>query len=208
MKLNLIYTMPLILANLWLTLAQEPELPKNTLSEKERTEMKTILESSRDTFIKAVSGLTDEQLSFKIDRKSWSIAECMEHVTIAELYFKEIVIDEMQKPSAPSKRKKIKITDEKIRERMLSKRWKAKSPEIFKPDGNFETVQETLVAFKEARNQTIEYVLKTNDDVRNHFWRHPLTGTIDLYQTLILMSAHLERHTEQIENIKNDSRFP
>lgn len=208
MKLNLIYTMPLILANLWLTLAQEPELPKNTLSEKERTEMKTILESSRDKFIKAVSGLTDEQLSFKIDRKSWSIAECMEHVTIAELYFKEIVIDEMQKPSAPSKRKKIKITDEKIRERMLSKRWKAKSPEIFKPDGNFETVQETLVAFKEARNQTIEYVLKTNDDVRNHFWRHPLTGTIDLYQTLILMSAHLERHTEQIENIKNDSRFP
>lgn len=208
MKINFISLMTLILVNLWLTLAHESDAPKETLSEKERTEMKIILEASKDKFTRAVAGLTDEQLSFKVHRKSWSIAQCMEHVTIAELYFKEIVNEEMQKPSTPSKRKKIKITDEKIRERMLSKRWKAKSPEIFKPDGNFGTVQETLVAFTEARNQTIQYVLKTNDDLRNHFWRHPLTGTIDLYQTLILMSAHLERHTEQIENIKKEASFP
>jgi hypothetical protein len=60
----------------------------------------------------------------------------------------------------------------------------------------------------EKRQATIEYIKTTQNDLRNHFWKHPATGVVDLYQTLILMSAHLERHTAQIEEIKSAKRFP
>jgi hypothetical protein len=91
---------------------------------------------------------------------------------------------------------------------MTSRRWKAKSPEIFKPTNKFATANEAITAFQNQRMQTIAYVEATKDDLRNHFWKHPLTGKIDLYQTLLLMSAHLERHIEQIENIKSSINFP
>ena len=64
------------------------------------------------------------------------------------------------------------------------------------------------MAFKKQRLKTIEYIKTTNDDLRNHFWKHRLTGTIDLYQTILLMSAHLERHLAQIEQIKKTAAFP
>jgi DinB superfamily len=90
----------------------------------------------------------------------------------------------------------------------LSRIWKAKSPETFKPTGTFATPELTIIAFREQRYKTMEYVNNTSDDLRNHFWKHRLTGHIDLYQTLLLMSAHLERHTNQMKNIKLSKKFP
>jgi len=178
------------------------------LTQKERQFLINILNASFDKFENATRSLSETQLNFKVKDKKWSVAECIEHVTLEELRFQEIVNEEMTKPSHPEYRSKIKIKDEKIRPKMLSRIWKAKSPEVFKPTGRFTTSKEAIEAFRKQRLKTISYIETTNDDLRNHFWKHPLTGTIDLYQTLILMSAHLERHIEQMENSKKDLNFP
>ncbi len=179
-----------------------------SLSTSERKELIVQLQNSLDKFNATIAGLSSNQLNFREKDKKWTIAECIEHVTLAELKFPTIVADEMQKPSNPDYRKKIKIKDDKIRPKMLSRIWKAKSPEVFKPTGRFTSSDEAIKTFQEQRVKTLDYVNTTNDDLRNHFWKHPLTGTIDLYQTLILMSAHLERHSEQMEKIKAASNFP
>jgi uncharacterized damage-inducible protein DinB/uncharacterized protein YndB with AHSA1/START domain len=175
-----------------------------SLGAAERTNMVNILYQSYEKFIAAISDLSDEQLHFKPSPNKWSIAECIEHVTLAEIRFPAIVQEEIIKPSELERRNKIKITDEEIRDKMTSRRWKAKSPEVFKPSNQYPNAAAALRAFNAQRMATIEYVKTTQDDLRNHFWRHPLTGTIDLYQTLLLMSAHLERHTEQIKRIKTN----
>jgi DinB superfamily len=186
------------------TFAQENQ----SLSTSERKELSVQLQNSLDKFNATIAGLSFNQLNFREKDKKWTIAECIEHVTLAELKFPIIVADEMQKPSHPEFRRKIKIKDEKIRPKMLSRIWKAKSPEVFRPTGRFASSEEAIKTFQEQRVKTLEYVNTTTDDLRNHFWKHPLTGTIDLYQTLILMSAHLERHLEQMEKIKAASNFP
>jgi DinB superfamily len=186
-------------------LAQQPN---QTLSATEKQILITQLQLSLDQFNKAISNLTPEQLNFREKKGKWTIAECIEHITLAEASFPQIVEDEMKKPSNPEFRKKIKIKDEKIRPRMKSRIWRAKSPEIFKPTGKFATPELAIIAFREQRYKTMEYVNNTSDDLRNHFWKHRLTGHIDLYQTLLLMSAHLERHTNQMENIKTSRNFP
>ena len=54
----------------------------------------------------------------------------------------------------------------------------------------------------------MDYVRTTNDDLRDHFGPHPTLGTLDGYQWILLISAHSERHTKQIEEVKADPNFP
>jgi hypothetical protein len=178
------------------------------LNDMEKDTVKNILISSLEKFNNVVQGLSEEQLNFKSAPNKWSIAECIEHIALAELALPKILEKELQQPSNPAMRSKIKIKDDEIRPAMTSRKWKAKSPDIFKPSNKFNSTKEAIIAFQRQRDKTIAYVETTNDDLRNHFWEHPLTGKIDLYQTLILTSAHVERHTEQIEIIKLSDNFP
>jgi uncharacterized damage-inducible protein DinB len=197
-----------ILVLLFVCVSINCKAQNSLLMPEERTFLVELLQASLAKFDKSIANLTEEQLKFRISSNKWTIAECAEHICLAELHFPQIVREELQKPVAPERRKKIKITNEKIIARLTNRRWKAKSPEIFKPSGKFLTIEETINAFRLQRNKTIDYVNTTNDDLRNHFWKHPATGVVDLYQTMILMSAHLERHTAQIEEIKAFKDFP
>lgn len=181
---------------------------KQQLTIVEREFLIKTLNASFQKFEEITQSLSEKQLYFKVKLNKWSIAECIEHVTLAEIHFSEIVEEEMKKPSNPELRAKIKIKDEKIRPKMLSRIWKAKSPEVFKPSGRFKNPKDAIIAFREQRLKTIKYIETTKDDLRNHFWYHRLTKDIDLYQTIILMSAHLERHIEQMEKIKKDEYYP
>lgn len=193
----------------WLRLIKErAEGNYKTITENERLKMQIILESSLMKFNNAVSNLSNEQLNFRLLPTKWTIAECIEHIALAELEFPKILEREIQKPSNHDLRKKINIKDQEIQPKMTSRKWKAKSPEIFKPSNKFANAKEAIETFQNQRNETIAYVGRAKDDLRNHYWKHPLTGKIDLYQTLLLMSAHLERHIEQIENIKSLNSFP
>lgn len=174
---------------------------KLTLTITEREHMVEVLRQSHEKFLASISGLTEDQLHYKPSSRKWSIAEIIEHIALAEIRFPVLVKEELLKPSEPEKRKKIKIKDEEIQPKMTSRKWKARSPEVFKPSNKFVSVQDAINTYTNQRLATIEYVKTAQDDLRNHFWKHPLTGTIDLYQTLLLMSAHLERHTEQIERL-------
>lgn len=187
---------------------EEKEIINQELTETERSFLIQTLNASFQKFEEVTHSLSEEQLYFKVKLTKWSIAECIEHVTLAEIHFSDIVEEEMKKPSKPELRAKIKIKDEKIRPKMLSRIWKAKSPELFKPSGKFNNPKDAIIAFREQRLKTIDYIKTTKDDLRNHFWYHPLTKNIDLYQTIILMSAHLERHIEQMEKIKKDKYYP
>jgi DinB superfamily len=178
------------------------------LTEKEKTKMKEILNNSMLKFNEATQNLTEVQLNYRLSENKWTIAECIEHITLAELEFSKILEKEMQRPADPKLRKKIKIQDNEIQPKMTNRKWKAKSPEVFKPSNKFANIQEAIVTFQNQRNKTLIYIESTKDDLRNRYWKHPLTGKIDLYQTLLLMSAHLERHIEQIQSIKLSSKFP
>ena len=179
-----------------------------TLTDPKRLELATQLQASLEKFNSVVANLSPAQLTFRPEPNSWSLAECIEHVTLAELRFPDIVSETMRKPADPALRRKIRTTDEAIRPRMTSRSWRAKSMEEFRPTGRFATSELAIQTLQRQRAKTMTYASQTTDDLRNHYWRHPLTGHIDLYQTLLLMSAHLDRHTAQMERIKETEAFP
>ena len=71
--------------------------------------------------------------------------------------------------------------------------------------------------FEDSRAATVEYIRITNDDLRDHFFDHPVFdhpdlepvfGTMGGPQCLLLISAQGARHTAQIEEVKAGSNFP
>jgi len=184
------------------------QTPSTTLTQQERDAALKQFQTTRDNFLKAISGLSQKQWTFKPAPDRWSVAEVAEHITVSESTIFGVVQKLMASPAAPEKREQVKGKDEMILTRMPDRSHKAHAPEILKPTGRWSNEAELVKAFEAARSSNIEYIRTTNDDLRDHFFDHPAFGTLDGYQWLLLLSGHTARHTAQIEEVKADPNFP
>jgi hypothetical protein len=186
-----------------------PQTAATTLTQQEREAALKQLETTRDSFLKSITGLSQKQWTFKPAPDRWSVAEVAEHITISESTLLGFVQKHlMQSPAAPEKRDQVKGKDEIILERVPDRSHKAQAPEFLRPTGRWATEADLTKAFEDSRAATMEYVRTTSDDLRDHFLDHPMLGTMDGYQWLLLISAHSARHTAQIEEVKADPNFP
>lgn len=180
-----------------------------TLTSQEREAALKQFQTTRDNFLKSIAGLSEKQWTFKSAPDRWSVAEVAEHITVSEEALLGLVQTKvMQTPAAPDKRAQVAGKDELILQKVPDRSHKAQAPEFLKPTGRWATEAELAKTFEERRAATIEYIRTTNDDLRDHFFDHPLLGTLDGYQWLLLISAHSARHTAQIEEVKADPNFP
>jgi hypothetical protein len=179
-----------------------------TLTPQEREFALKQLETTRDNFLKSIAGLSEKQWIFKPAPDRWSVAEVAEHITVSETTIFGLVPKLMQGPADPQKRDLVKGKDEIIIEKVPDRSHKVQAPEILRPTGRFATEADLTKAFEEARKSNMDYIRTTNDDLRDHFFDHPMLGTLDGYQWLLLISAHSARHTAQIEEVKADPNFP
>ncbi len=180
-----------------------------TLTSEERESALKSFQTTRDNFLKSISGLSQKQWTFKPAPDRWSVAEVAEHITVSESAIFSLVQKQvMTSPAAPEKRDQVKGKDEMILQRVPDRSHKAQAPEFLRPTGRWATQAELAKTFEDSRAATMEYIRTTNDDLRDHFFDHPVFGTLDGYQWLLLISAHSARHTAQIEEVKADPNFP
>ena len=199
------------LFSLGASMAQSTGAPavQTTLTAEERAAALKSLQATHDAFLQSISGLSEKQWTFKPAPDRWSIAEVSEHITVSEGMILQLVQSKiMTGPATPEKRAEVKVTDVKILTLIPDRSHKVQAPDFLKPTGRFATREETVKAFEQARKTTMDYVQTTNDDLRDHFAPHPMLGMMDAYQYILLISAHSERHTKQIEEVKADPGFP
>ena len=113
----------------------------------------------------------------------------------------------LKEPADPSKRSEIKMTDDAVVKMIADRSTKIKTREPFEPTGKFGSFDATLTEFKTKRDNSINYIKTTSDDLRNHYNDFPF-GKIDTYQTILFMAAHSKRHTDQIEEVTKNPNFP
>jgi prephenate dehydrogenase len=63
-------------------------------------------------------------------------------------------------------------------------------------------LQAAVQDFVSSREQAIQFVRSNRDDLRSKITSHPLFGTVNCYEMLLLLAAHSQRHVKQIEEIK------
>jgi len=181
-------------------------MPAASLTQTDRDRVIAELTESRQQFLDSVAGLSAAQWAFKPDEKTWSIAECAEHIAISEDLIFGNVSKMMQGPAEPDK--KSAVTDDFILKAVVDRSHKFQAPEVLKPTHRFATTQEIIDHFKQSRERTIAYVRDTQDDLRAHFGDHPVLKTLDGYQWILLLSSHSRRHTAQLNEVKTNPDFP
>ena len=179
------------------------------ITQAEREAALAQLQRTHDAFLKSISGLSEKQWKFKPAPDRWSVAEVAEHITVTEGMILGMVQKQiMASPAAPEKRAETQGKDELILTKVPDRSHKAQAPEMLKPTGRWATEADLAKTFEDERKTTMDYVRTTNDDLRDHIGPHPVLGPLDGYQWILLISAHSERHTKQIEEVKADPGFP
>ncbi len=164
------------------------------------------LETSKKSVLEATKGLSEAQWNFKAAPDKWSVAECMEHIAAAEDFIRGMIVENVMKAPAAPDRDIAKI-DAGILANVPDRTDKRQAPQPLKPTNRFSSPQGSVKHFVESRATTEEFLKKT-PDLRGHAVESPAGGKWDAYEFVLLIAAHSERHTKQIEEVKANQNFP
>ncbi|MEL7006354.1 MAG: DinB family protein [Bacteroidota bacterium] len=165
------------------------------------------LSDTYSELLTTVSRLSEEQLYYKTEKSSWSIAECVEHIAISENSLSGAFDTAMKTVTSPDSIVKAAMTDEQILGFIESRQQKVKTSEAFEPSGQFDGYEGSLNAFEAKRRANLDLVETSEVDMRNHFFDFPF-AKMDAYQIILFMSGHAKRHTDQIKEIMAHEDFP
>jgi hypothetical protein len=160
----------------------------------EKAEMLASLESGRQALAGVLSGVTEDAARRSPGPGRWSVLECMEHLAVAEAYLlaqaEGATLHEA--PVVNTAREKA------IRERGADRSKRIEAPDVAKPAGRFATLKAAADHFGASRARTLKFVEGCSDDLRARLCHHPLIGSVNCYENLLIMAAHPLRHTQQI----------
>jgi uncharacterized damage-inducible protein DinB len=177
-----------------------------TLTSDERSAVVAELEASRRRLLGTLEGLNEDEWSSRPSPGGWSIAECAEHITAAELPFAKFAAVSLTAEPLEEERREIRGKDDFVRRFLRDRSQRGEAPERIRPKGRFATREDTVRAFEERRAANLAYVRETSEPLRDRFAPHPFAGMIDGYQWVLFLAAHTDRHAEQIEEIKRGLR--
>ncbi len=182
-------------------------IAQTELTKEEKRKAITHLKNSQAELIKTIKGLSEEQLAFKPNEETWSIAETVEHIAISENSIFSIVEMSLQSDADPSRRGEVKLSDDQVVGIIRDRSNKVKTRPEFEPKNNFGDYKGSVSNFKSKRKSNIKYVQGTKDDLRNRYFEFPF-GIVDSYQVVLFLSGHSERHTDQIKELMAHTSFP
>ena len=184
------------------------EKASGKLSDAERAYLIEQLELSRKNFLASINGLTEAQWRFKPAPAVWSVAECAEHIILAEDFLFGASQQILQAPVSDRLANANSQGDHALVAAILDRSHKATAPEPITPaGGKFATPADAAKEFNARRDKTIAYVKSTQDELRVHNAPGPV-GPMDAYQFLLLLASHSGRHTLQIREVEGNPSYP
>jgi hypothetical protein len=185
----------------------QPWLAAQDLSKEEAKRAKDHLQKTSAAFLASTKGLTEAQLNFKPAPTKWSVVEVAEHIAAAEDMLMGMIQNQVMKAPARTETVNLKETDDFVVTAISDRSKKVSAPEPLIPSKRYGNAEATMSHFKESRAKTLKFLADTKD-LRGHAMDSPLGKKLDAYQWLLFISAHTERHTKQIEEVKADPNFP
>ena len=160
------------------------------------------LRESREQYLRSLQGVGDEQAHFRQAGGAWCILEIAEHVATAERQMLAL----WMKLAAPGQSPRAK--DAGVIAAQADRGTKRQAPERSVPNGRYTALADAVRDFETHRANTVSWLENNTDDLRTNVVEHPLAGTVDGVQLLLLMAGHCERHAEQISDIKAQDGYP
>ncbi len=174
----------------------------------ERERVVQYLAETRERLVLTLEGLSEGQRNFRPAQDRWSIADCVEHITVVETSVLRSIQQVLQSQPQPERQIEAQGKEQVILERVPARERRVKGPLEVMPQGRWPDFEELLRQFEATRERSVRFSAVTQADLRNHFFTHPFLGLLDCYQWLLFLSAHCERHVRQMEEVKADPLYP
>lgn len=170
----------------------------------ERQQAIASLAETRERLLATVQRLSPSQLAFKPAPDRWSIAECLEHITLVESAVLGLIEKTVQESAerAPNTQE-----DGALMAIVADRSSRAKGPDRLMPTGRWSR-DELFREFEVARKRTSDFAASTAAPLRERGFPHPRFGALDCYQWLLLIPAHGDRHRAQVEEVMASPEFP
>jgi hypothetical protein len=163
------------------------------------------IDRTRARLLSAVEGLSEEQQGFSPAPERWSVAQLCEHLSIVEgnvaaLLGKLLGKAEESGAGVAAAGDFDPVSIEEFVERARVVKYEA--PERIRPTGALR-LADSLARLSESRAalHALRPRVERADGRAIHF-PHPAWGPLDLYQWLLFVGAHEDRHLAQIEALK------
>lgn len=180
-------------------------IPAVTAADREKAMQ--YLEKTRQAVVDATSVLTEAQWNFKAGPDRWSVAEVTEHIAAAEDFIRGNIEEKVLNAPPRTDGGNAAEVDAMVLQVLPDRSKKFQAPEPIKPNNRFGSPEGSLKHFAESRAKT-EALLKDHADLRAHATDSPLGKQLDGYEWILFLTAHSERHTKQILEVKADPNFP
>jgi hypothetical protein len=179
------------------------------ISDLERKKALDWLQESRQEFLAAIDGVSEEQWKWKPAPERWSVGETAEHIVLAEAMLFNFVEQAVNSPANPDWEEQTKGKTEFIERVMAPRLGKAQAPEPIVPTGKL-TQAEVKVRFEKQREKIVKFASETQVALKEHTAVHPFPvfGTLNAYQWLIYVPLHTMRHDKQIAEVKATQGYP
>lgn len=161
------------------------------------------MEETRARLFERVASLSPAQKSTRLNAESWTVAEIIEHLGIVEKQIVRLATLMLAKAEsagamASSDGRIGPVSLEGIAER--SGREKYEAPETSRPVGlPVDDSLDVMRASREALHRLRPRLEATN--LSSVDYPHPVFGPLNLYEWLVLIGLHEERHLRQIDAV-------
>lgn len=148
-------------------------------------------------FLRLLDGVTDVQWRIRPAGEEWSLAETVEHVTIAaEATWRRLERQLLAAPIAPGTPR---FDDARIDADMF--RIDGPAPALAVPTGRFATRAEGVAALSAACEGIALWAESSRADLRAFGLPHPVFGVFDGVQWIHFMAAHHDNHAPQLRSL-------
>ncbi len=172
------------------------------MTQEERNELIALLQKSEADLLAAIKDVSEDFFTYKPYEDTWSIAEIIEHLIIADTGLLISIKKKGEKirdtvPETSSNDWIIKATSN--RKRLVT------APHFLLPKGIFTSKEVAIQAFRKNR-ATIEEFLNTTDfPLEKIAFKHFALGLLNGKNWMAFMAGHCIRHTTQIEEMKKNN---
>jgi hypothetical protein len=163
-----------------------------------------------------VNGLSEAQLNWKPAPGSWSIAQCLEHLTVAtegfDQYFEKAIASGREKRSMDGAvpYRPTRLGGWLIRQLVPEATRKVPAPKIFRP-AESSSIEGALERFLQQQERFVRFVKDTAGiDYNKTKLRSPVTPLMrySLADAFVLTVVHGRRHLGQAQRVRETPGFP
>lgn len=158
------------------------------------------LDQKREKLFEELSSFSDETINQRPSANSWSIAEVISHLAVAD----KATLSYLKKKAQDTSRAENIGLKNKFRYGILKFIFnlpiKLKAPSLLAQKKAFKTILEMDISWETTTKETLALIKTIDDkDFNKELFRHPIIGKMNLLQMVNFTHIHFDRHKKQID---------